>query len=498
MFEIFKPLSHLALNNAALLSEYWGTWFQPKPPEDIPIYDFDDLPVTTAPLYDTKGSLVAFVPRNNGGNTSKTVIKASSHERSSLVARQARKSSHVLIPTRDLSRLRGPPKSFISTPPLQWDGWPNGDFSAVFPMDFVERQKNLYVHWATQTLGGRGGSTQADSWEGGKLTHRQCQGVICENLECGVVTRPHTRSQSVEKQLLKPCICGANLVHRTVMFDLLYIPSLVVCGIKTVGHTIILARRFASIWARRRATSLQPLFSSKPKTGPLKLLVGHPTASGPAESVSKISPLLVNADRIKYQRRKEFAKLQQSHPNFFRSSQFGQVSVIVMQTPFMASRLVKSVAVDTEAVNGIVSDAAHGFWADQNSILIISSTYEPTHLRCWVPGLISYSNGATTEHYRIQRWKGRLQLPGYEEGGCTVLSNQRDGFRKILFELPRSPLKSLQDFQSAFGWLYHITEPLGKKEIPPGIANTMSYFRTRSVILKRCAGSGYDHFSWLA
>ncbi|KAJ7789297.1 hypothetical protein B0H14DRAFT_2397614, partial [Mycena olivaceomarginata] len=280
----------------------------------------------------------------------------------------------------------------------QWDGWPNGDFSAVFPMDFVERQKNLYVHWATQTLGGRGGSTQADSWEGGKLTHRQCQGIICENLECGVVTRPHTRSQSVEKQLLKPCICGANLVHRT-------------CDVRSTLHTFAGGVRYQNA-----------IVQQQPKTGPLKLLVGHPTASGPAESVSKISPLLVNADRIKYQRRKvlrggaggfigdhflkEFAKLQQSHPNFFRSSQFGQVSLIVMQTPFMASRLVKSVAVDTEAVNGIVSDAAHGFWADQNSILIISSTYEPTHLRCWVPGLISYSNGATTEHYRIQRWKG--------------------------------------------------------------------------------------------
>ncbi|KAJ7699699.1 hypothetical protein B0H14DRAFT_2649081 [Mycena olivaceomarginata] len=52
---IMVPLSHLALNNAD---------------------DFDDLPVTTAPLYDTKGSLVAFVPRIMGAYI-ETVIKAS-------------------------------------------------------------------------------------------------------------------------------------------------------------------------------------------------------------------------------------------------------------------------------------------------------------------------------------------------------------------------------------------------------------------------------------
>ncbi|KAJ7854107.1 hypothetical protein B0H14DRAFT_2353941 [Mycena olivaceomarginata] len=302
-------------------------------------------------------------------------------------------------------------------------------------MDFGERQKKSL---GDSNSGGRGGSTQADSWEGGKLTRRQCQGVIvCENLECGVVTRPHTRSQSVEKQLLKPCICGANLVHRT-------------CDVRSTLHTFAGGVRYQNGGTHdhprptvrlhlgpEESDEFAAIVQQQPKTGPLKLLVGHPTASGPAESVSKISPLLVNADRIKYQRRKvlrggaggftgdhflkEFAKLQQSHPNFFRSSQFGQVSVIVMQTPFMASRLVKSVAVDTEAVNGIVSDAAHGFWADQNSILIISSTYEPTHLRCWVPGLISYSNGATTEHYRIHFFELFLSIAEETESRAIEL-----------------------------------------------------------------------------
>ncbi|KAJ7342482.1 hypothetical protein DFH08DRAFT_963230 [Mycena albidolilacea] len=87
-----------------------------------------------------------------------------------------------------------------------------------------------------------------------------------------------------------------------------------------------------------------------------------------------------------------------------------------------------------------------------------------------------------------------LDVSEYEEGGCTVLSNQCDGFRKVLHALPCSLLKSLTDFQSPFGWLYHISDPPGKKQIPPGVERAMSYFRLRSVILKTCSGSAHDHF----
>ncbi|KAF8173335.1 hypothetical protein K438DRAFT_1551160, partial [Mycena galopus ATCC 62051] len=258
-----------------------------------------------------------------------------------------------------------------------WDGWPDGDFSVLLSMDFVQSHDNLQVHWATRVLGGRGGSTQAETWQRGNLSRRQCLGVIeCQGDECMVFTRPQTRKSGIENQLAKLCTCGAKLVHRS-------------CDVRSTLHS----------------------FSEG-------VYYQNAGRCGPAESVTKISPLLVNADSVKYERRKvvrgpasggfggdhflkEYAKLEQKNPNFFRTSSFGQVSVVVMPTPFMASRLVKMVAVDTEAVNGIVSDAAHGFWADHNNILMISSTYEPIHLQCWVPGLISYSNGGTAEHYRI-------------------------------------------------------------------------------------------------
>jgi hypothetical protein len=170
--------------------------------------------------------------------------------------------------------------------------------------------------------------------------------------------------------------------------------------------------------ARKEREIFAAIVKEQPKVGPLPLVVGHATADGPAPSVANISPALVNAERVKYERRKvlvsgsggyrgdnfvkEFAKFAKSNPNFIRTSHFGQVAVIIMKTPFMASRLIKSVPVlDHDAVGGLVSDAAHGFCKEGNSQLIITSTYEPVHLKCCVPVLITYSNGGTEQHYQL-------------------------------------------------------------------------------------------------
>ncbi|KAF7372007.1 hypothetical protein MVEN_00058900 [Mycena venus] len=808
--------------------------------------ELHDLPPTSAPLYNNGETgalhkvynLWALIEGHEGtGNASLAARRIKRHSHRPHPYKRPPISTPAPEPAaRASSRSRNKAQTINTTPTnksskddIKWDGWPDGDFSALFSMGFVERHNNLHVHWATRALGGRGGSTEAETWEGGKLTRRQCQGVIqCEGHDCTIVTRPQTRTAGLEKQLSQPCECGANRIHYP-------------CEVRSTLHTFS-----GGVYYQNGGTHDHPrptvrlhlgkeereafamVVNEQPTTGPLKLLVGRPTASGPAESVAKISPLLVNADRIKYERSKllrapggyrgehflkEFAKFEASNPNFIRTAQFGQVAVIVMQTPFMASTLIKSIAVDTEAVNGIVSDGAHGFWREYNDILMISSTYEPINLKCWVPGLFSYSNGQTEEHYAIhfgelfdsmreeclsrgieltdeifanimdfsaaqrggfisafiafwqrwapgqrdaaelreaaikllkgcaqhfrnqvtrikkisgvvdpaqidvfenyarelleckdiqefttlagkfkaafpraetwfswwelpshacmlfpsfrimnsklwnsipgttnaqeamhfklyaalgrklglmeglkglvafaeyyrtqfeakkhglkihygedrERWKvnakihgrthfnrharvgaskndgrppdtakallGRRKqshrapeyekgykwkdsscwldsslmalfsaasrdyeesmvtmfsgLPeshplrdfqqmihtriaigpaGYEEGGCTLLSNGRDGFRKILLELPRSNLKSLSDFQSAFGWLHNITESptgLARRQLPPSIERALSYFRMRKVILRQCSGSDFDHF----
>ncbi|KAJ7271324.1 hypothetical protein B0H12DRAFT_989783, partial [Mycena haematopus] len=231
----------------------------------------------------------------------------------------------------------------------EWDGWPDGDFTRDFSLEFAQAHDNLRVHWACEILGGAsGGSVHAETWKDGKVTRRKCQGIIeCTNATCNIIENNEFR-QIVEQN---------------------------------------------------------------PIAGPLKLLVGRPGIDGPGESVADISPVLFNAERIKYERRKilrgprrhdnfnkAFNQFKEKHPDFIREAQFGDVSVIVMQTPFMASKLVKAV-VEQEAVNGIVSDAAHRFWKERNSLLIVSSTFVPQHLKCWVPGIMSYANGGTAEHY---------------------------------------------------------------------------------------------------
>jgi len=63
----------------------------------------------------------------------------------------------------------------------------------------------------------------------------------------------------------------------------------------------------------------------------------------------------------------------------------------------MLSRLVHEY-IDDDAVNGLVNDAAHGWWKEGNSLLMISSVYS-SDLNCWVPGILSYTNGATANHF---------------------------------------------------------------------------------------------------
>ncbi|KAG6901478.1 hypothetical protein DXG01_001102, partial [Tephrocybe rancida] len=53
---------------------------------------------------------------------------------------------------------------------------------------------------------------------------------------------------------------------------------------------------------------------------------------------------------------------------------------------------------NNEPVNGLVSDAAHGWWRERNFLLMVTSCYCPI-LNCWVPGVLSFTNGASSEHF---------------------------------------------------------------------------------------------------
>ena len=122
--------------------------------------------------------------------------------------------------------------------------------------------------------------------------------------------------------------------------------------------------------------------------------------------------MLLNADRVSKERRKikldadsggdnftaAFAKLTEDYPGFVIFSMIGKITVICVQTPFMRTNMLKSSRMDGPT-NGFVNDAAHGWWRERNSLLMITSSYCPTLFR-WVPGVLSFTNGASGQHFK--------------------------------------------------------------------------------------------------
>lgn len=235
---------------------------------------------------------------------------------------------------------------------------------------------------------------------------------MCDNPQCHRVTRPKVDAARLDAQKHEACECQANLVYQA-------------CGVRSVrwnwrGGThyqhegIHHHARPPPIHATiEEAERFATLVKQNPKSGPLELLVGAPTFQGPGKSVADISDIYINAERVSKERLKikqgpdglasgdafiaAFAEFDLNHPAFLVSEVFGAVTVISFQTPLMVSQLIHDTILD-QPVNGLVNDAAHGWWKEQNSLLMITSAYSP-ELRCWVPGLFSYTNGATANHY---------------------------------------------------------------------------------------------------
>ena len=299
---------------------------------------------------------------------------------------------------------------------VHWDYWPDGTFDSDFNWEQINATSHLMCHWAMLVGGGdRKGNGHATNWENGKKSTRSCLGlIICDNPDCDISTRPHTKSQSLAKQLEASCECGAQRVRQ-------------MCSVKSILWTWSGGIHFRNEGfhshdrppqilhlSNDEKQSFRSLVKQHPNTGPLGLIVGVPGIEGPGQSVADISDALLNADRVSKERLKikhnlggtggnadsfitAFSKFDEEHPTFVRFSTLGRVTVICMQTPFMASRLIHD-NIDDSPINGLVNDAAHGWWQTKNSLLMITSSYCSV-LRCWVPVLLSYTNGASALHF---------------------------------------------------------------------------------------------------
>ena len=281
------------------------------------------------------------------------------------------------------------------------------------------------VHWACRTSGSKNhsGTKSAERWQDGYISRRVCLGVItCTNPDCKIIVRPAIALANRKRQLEAKCVlCKSSLQHSSIprcpAVQVLYCFKGGIYFIHKNTHNHVRPTYILHLTATEEA-QFRDLVEQHPKSGPLQLLVGPPTLSGPGRSAADISAALVNKDRISYERKKVKAQYIQTNPtgdtinvqafasfcedneDFIVQSVIGKTTVISMQNPVLVSELVRASHITDEAVNGILTDAAHGYWKAHNNLLIVSSVYSPL-LHCWVPGLLSYANGATEKHYSL-------------------------------------------------------------------------------------------------
>ncbi|KAJ7048915.1 hypothetical protein C8F01DRAFT_1379362 [Mycena amicta] len=285
----------------------------------------------------------------------------------------------------------------------EWDHWPTGHWKRRASPGFFDKFK-FATHWASQTYGtGRKDkhrSADGQSTGDGARTVRGCLGIYeCTNPKCRIAIRPQSKKRGRDQQQASGCpVCRSEVRE-------------VPCGVKCEyfvyqGGAEFRQRGFHH-HARPPAKHLGPTAKTRlaatvaehPTIGPAMLLTGLPRADGPGPSVADISPLLVNLDRIKYERRQILNPANRMRDRNFLDA----LDNLREEYPNWTINLHWDGGdkIKNEALNGTVSDACHDFWANGKDLLFLSSAFEPEQLKSWVPILMTYSNGATAKHYRV-------------------------------------------------------------------------------------------------
>jgi len=234
-----------------------------------------------------------------------------------------------------------------------------------------------------------------------------------------MVIRPKTAASSISKQISSHCPNADIFKTHSQDLTLYHIPCDVVLktsqwsgGVHfttTQTHKHPRPHPVHTLLPEKR--EFNQVVAESPQSKALALILGAPTLNGPGKSVTDISPVYQNAHRVNKEQQKiirdadpggekfikAYADFDREHPGFIIYSVIGAVTVISVQTQFMRSNLVKD-DVLAGPINGIVNNATHSFWKEKNALLMISSCYCPVLFR-WVPGIMSYTNGQTEEHF---------------------------------------------------------------------------------------------------
>ncbi|KAJ7605638.1 hypothetical protein FB45DRAFT_1143876 [Roridomyces roridus] len=300
----------------------------------------------------------------------------------------------------------------------EWDPWPSGTWNEKYKRRYYDECK-FTVHWACEARGSgknETGSKDAETEHGAKHVHRVCLGVMkCTSALCEVITRPQTKQSGRNQQLDNGCSCGHPLQWHGCDAEMKYWVWRNGARFKHSGYHNHEPPPTRHLTAAERARFAK-MVKAHPRVGPAKLIAGIPGVDGPGESVLDISPVFVNPQRVQYERAKilkpanstrderllpKIRLLQEQNPTWTIALHWAdKIHMIIFQSPWQ-HRMGLQDMIKSEAVNGTVSDACHGYFLGNNQLLFISSAFDPIHLKSWVPILMTYSNGAKTVNYRI-------------------------------------------------------------------------------------------------
>lgn len=299
--------------------------------------------------------------------------------------------------------------------PSTWYMYPNGNWSVCFGAEsehIYQSTIQFSVDWSMNSVK----TTRLK--DGTSKLIRECQGVlVCSREGCSGVVRPRSTPILLQEQIIEqlcPIVsCGRPLRHLQCKAR---------CTILTHGDkTRTFEHSGFHLHRPPRNLHLTPeqlaAFKTKvlaaPKLTPVQLITGT-SLDGPGQPVTAIDPSLNNIDKVAHLRRaalsgsdqpprggdkfvESIAAFERKNPGFITFLRFAPTVLIMFQTEFMASLMVKEVRSD--ARNGHTTDAHHSFFHGDKKYLIVTATFS-TDLNAWVPVMYAYAGGQSEEDYR--------------------------------------------------------------------------------------------------
>lgn len=242
--------------------------------------------------------------------------------------------------------------------------------------------------------------------------------LICGRNNCMGIARPQTKLKRLQQQLLEER-CTLDACEGVFIHVECFARSEIHTGDNTVtfkhfGHHdhIPPPKIHINIATAKQFTDT---VLTNPSATPVKLITGAAPGPGPGQSVAFLDESFNNAGRVAYYRSSVLANgavprvggdkfidslhtFATDHPDFIQSIKLTPFVLITMQTPYMASEMIKEITAD-EGPCGLVTDASYGFWSDEQKYLFVTVTYS-IRLHGWVPIVFAYSGGQTVNHYR--------------------------------------------------------------------------------------------------